>query len=67
VTHVTVAIQDEETGALRSADAYLDSYLERWGVPMPARRRVVSLSARGSVAREVVLEHHELVDDGWSR
>ncbi len=61
-THFTVTVQDETTGALRSVDVHRDAHVERWGVLVPARRRVVSLTPEGSSVRDLVIEHHELLD-----
>lgn len=61
-THFTVTVQEETTGAVRSVDVHRDAYLERWGVLVPARRRVVSLTPRGSSVHDLVIDHHELLE-----
>lgn len=60
-THFTVTLQEETTGAVRSLHVHRDAYVERWGVLVPARRRVVSLGPEGSSVRDLVIEHHELL------
>ena len=35
-----MTVQEETTGAVRSVDVHRDAYVERWGVLVPARRRV---------------------------
>ncbi|MGD9573738.1 MAG: DUF3386 family protein [Thermoleophilia bacterium] len=63
-THFTVTVQDESTGTLLSVDTCRDAWAERWGVLVPARRRVVSLTGSGSTMRDLVIDHHELLDRG---
>ena len=58
----TVLLQDEGTGRIVSAEAYHDRYVDRDGLLLPARRRVVSLTPDGSRVRELVLDHHALLD-----
>lgn len=62
-THFTVTIQDEVTGGPISVAVYRDAYLERWGVLVPARRRVVSLTPAGSSTRDLVIDHHEMLGE----
>lgn len=60
-THFVVVLQDDASGATIATHVYRDAWVERWGVLVPARRRVVSLTTRGSAARDLVIEHHELL------
>jgi len=60
-THFTVLVQDEESGAILTADVYRDAYAVHDAVLLPARRRVVSLSPGGSRTRELTLEHHRVL------
>lgn len=59
-THFAVVHQDEG-GAISATDVYRDAYAPLWGVLAPVRRRVVTMTAGGSTARELRLTGHELL------
>lgn len=63
-THFTVTVQDEGTGELLMAEAYRDRYVAVGDLLLPACRRVVSLGRDGSAARELLLDHHEVLGAG---
>jgi Protein of unknown function (DUF3386) len=57
----------EGDGALRRADAYTDSYVERAGVFLPAGRRVATANEEGLFVRELELVGHDLLASGRAR
>jgi hypothetical protein len=61
-THFTRTLQDESSGAVVAVDTCRDRWVERWGVLLPAGRRVVSLTSAGSIMRDLVVDHHALLD-----
>ncbi len=63
----TVCHWDEESGRLLRADAYSDSFVERDGLLLPARRRVATATDTGLVVRKVVLDDHESLAEEDSR
>ena len=60
-THFAVVHQDD-AGGITATDVYADSYEPLWGLLVPAGRRVVTMTPGGSLAREVRLAGHELLD-----
>jgi len=54
------------SGRLVRSDGYSDEYVEVEGVPLPARRRVVSAGDLGLERRELRLSDHALVAEGRS-
>jgi len=58
-SHFVVVVHDERTSEIISTRVHRDAWIEHGGLLLPHRRRVVTLTPRGSSARELVLEHHE--------
>jgi len=57
-THFVVVHEDEVEGRITATEAYRDEYEERWGLLLPALRRVVTITGRGAAVRELRLSGH---------